>query len=85
MFLFHPLFHPFGDHMVGDTAERLQTQHIRNAVFNHAVDFTGDEPPFAVLMGEPHNLFRFVGDMLDGVHRAVIVEILQHAVHFIQK
>ena len=59
--LLEPLFHAFGDDVVGDAAEGLQADHILDAVFGQMADFAGQEPPFAEVAGEVHHLFGQAG------------------------
>ncbi len=80
----NPFSHTFGHDMVGDAPEGLQAEHIRYSIFDQCADLACDQPPFAILVVQRHELSGELCDVMDGVIWAVVAVSPHPCVHLIQ-
>ena len=55
---FYPFFYTFGNHMVSNTSEGLEAEHIVHSVLGKVGNFSGNEPAFAKVGRQVDDLTR---------------------------
>jgi hypothetical protein len=65
IYFLHLLFRALGDDVIGNAAERLQAQHIVDAVLGKGSHLACNEPAFAVLVVQTKNLLCVLCDSLN--------------------